>query len=126
MNIITAGETEKLDFFPAGRLDMGFARTLALTLWSINVFWSLYYQDRTYSCGRHGAIKMSTPLLVTTNLGYDNYFSLLLSLIIPQNEINFRDFREANVRIKPLDSIYILWGFRGDRPGLKPGPVHRR
>jgi hypothetical protein len=63
-----------------------------------------------------GAIKMWRPLLVKINLGYENNFLLFLLLTITKNTSLRRYFREANVSIKSIHFISVLWRLRGDRP----------
>jgi hypothetical protein len=46
------------------------------------------------------------------------FFFLFSFLIIRTKfQVMFRDFREADISIKHVDSISVLWGPRGDRPG---------
>jgi hypothetical protein len=57
-----------------------------------------------YSCGGPSAIKMWSPLPVTTNLDHDNFFLFLF--LITEN-ITFYVFREASVSIK-ICGFYFL------------------
>jgi hypothetical protein len=61
-------------------------------------------------------MKLWRPITVRTGLGYENDF-IAVCLISYDNlkyKVTFRDFREANVSIKSVDSISVLWRPRGD------------
>jgi hypothetical protein len=67
-----------------------------------------------YSCWGPGTIKIWRPLSVTINIGYA---SLLFLFQLRIKKLTFNNLREANVQIKPMDSISFLWRPLGDRLG---------
>jgi hypothetical protein len=52
------------------------------------------------------------PPFVTTNLGYNIFLFLFLVLKITKNA----DFGEANVSVKSVESLAVLWRPRSDHP----------
>jgi hypothetical protein len=67
-----------------------------------------------------GAIKMRRPISVKTNLRYASFVVDVISYTNSKYNLTFRDLGEANVSIKSVDSISVLWRPRGDRRGRSP------
>jgi hypothetical protein len=62
---------------------------------------------------------MKAPIS-NNNFGYDNSIAVVVSNNNYKYKLTSRDFREANVALKSVDSIYVLWRPWGDSPGLLP------
>jgi hypothetical protein len=77
-----------------------------------------YTQRRICCFGGPGSIKMWSTLPVTINLGYNSF--LLFIIIIKNKKLTFRNFREADVSIKSVDTISVMRAPRGDRLGSSP------
>jgi hypothetical protein len=78
----------------------------------------VYIQCQIYSCEDPGAIEVRRSLSVTTT------FSLWEFVLISSSNLKYKqtfsDFKEANVSVKSVHSVSVLWRPQGNRLGHSP------
>lgn len=76
------------------------------------VYIIIHTWDQIYSCGGPREMEISRPLLITTNLGYENNLLLFLFVIITKNT-NLRSSTFRVFRVAMCQNLWILLLFCG-------------